>query len=211
MMDALIQAMADMQEAKALQEAKRLLDEGVEPMIILNACSTAMQTVGARFETGEYFLPQLIMAGEILKQISEVIKPHIQEHEKSTSGQGRVLIGTVKGDIHDIGKNMVTFLLEANGLEVKDIGIDQQPDRFVEVMRQFQPDVVGLSGLLTMAFESMKETVLAIENAGLRNSARIIIGGAQVSEQVRSYTGADAFAPHAFAGLRIIRQWIGGQ
>ena len=210
MSDALIHAMAEMQETQALQEAKRLLDEGVDPMIILNACTTAMQTVGERFEKGEYFLPHLMMAGTILKQISDMIKPHLQEQEKTGTGQGRVLIGTVKGDIHDIGKNMVTFLLEANGLEVKDIGIDQHPDKFVEAARMFHPDVVGLSGLLTVAFESMKETVLAFQNSGLRDHTRIIIGGAQVSDRVKEYTGADAFAPHALAGVRIIKQWIGG-
>ena len=210
MSDALIHAMAQMQETQALQEAKQLLDEGVDPMIILNACTTAMQTVGERFEKGEYYLPHLMMAGTILKQISDMIKPHLQEQEKTGTGQGRVLIGTVKGDIHDIGKNMVTFLLEANGLAVKDIGIDQHPDKFVEAARMFQPDVVGLSGLLTVAFESMKETVLAIENAGLRDHTRIIIGGAQVSDRVKEYTGADASAPHAVAGIRIIKQWIGG-
>ena len=210
MTDALIRAMAEMQEAEALQKARQLLDEGVDPMAILNACSTAMQTVGERFEKGEYFLPHLMMAGAILNQISELIKPHIREKENADAGQGRVLIGTVKGDIHDIGKNMVTFLLEASGLAVKDIGIDQHPDKFVEAIQMFQPDVVGLSGLLTLAFESMKETVLAMENAGLRNNTRIIIGGAQVSDRVKDYTGADAFAPHALAGVRIIKQWIGG-
>ena len=210
MTDALIHAIAEMQEARALQKAKQLLDEGIDPMAILNACSTAMQTVGERFEKGEYFLPHLMMAGTIMKQISEVIEPHIREQERAGTAKGRVLIGTVKGDIHDIGKNMVTFLLEANGLEVKDIGIDQHPDKFVEAIQMFKPDVVGLSGLLTLAFESMKETVLAMENAGLRDDARIIIGGAQVSDHVKDYTGADAFAPHALAGVRIIKQWIGG-
>ena len=210
MTDALIHAIAEMQEAEALQKAKQLLDEGIDPMAILNACSTAMQTVGERFEKGEYFLPHLMMAGNILKQISEVIKPHIREQEKNGPGQGRVLIGTVKGDIHDIGKNIVTFLLEANGFGVKDIGINQHPDKFVEAAQMFQPDVVGLSGLLTLAFESMKETVLALENEGLRDNARIIIGGALVSDQVKGYTGADAFAPDAVAGVRIIKQWIGG-
>jgi 5-methyltetrahydrofolate--homocysteine methyltransferase len=210
MTEALIQAMADMQEKEALQQSKQLLDEGIDPMVVLSACSTAMQTVGERFEKGEYFLPHLIMAGNILKQVSEMIKPYMQEQEKSGTDQGRVLIGTVKGDIHDIGKNMVTFLLEANGLTVNDIGIDQHPDKFVGAIRVFQPDVVGLSGLLTLAFESMKETVQAIEKEGLREHTRIIIGGALVSERVKDYTGADAFAPHALAGVRTIRQWIGG-
>jgi methylmalonyl-CoA mutase cobalamin-binding domain/chain len=210
MTESLIHAMVEMQEAEALQKAKQLLDEGTDPMKILDACSTAMETVGNRFEKGEYFLPHLMMAGEMLKQISELIKPLIQE-DKTDTGRGKVLIGTVKGDIHDIGKNIVIFLLEANGFEVRDIGIDQSPQKFVEAIRDFKPEVVGMSGLLTLAFESMKETVQAIEEAGLREKIRIMIGGGQVTEQVKDYTGADAYGPDALAGLRLTKQWIGGQ
>ncbi len=210
MTDALIQAMVEMQEAEALQKAKQLLDEGTDPVTILKACSAAMETVGKRFENGEYFLPHLMMAGEMLKQISEMIKPLIQE-EKIKGGRGRVLIGTVKGDIHDIGKNIVTFLLETNGFELRDIGIDQPPEKFVEAIEDFQPKVVGLSGLLTLAFESMKETIQAIEAAGLREEIRIMIGGAQVTEQVKDYTGADAYGPDALAAVRLTKKWIGGQ
>lgn len=210
MTDALIHAMVEMQETEALQIAKKLLDEGTDPMTILNACSTAMESVGKRFENGEYFLPNLMMAGEMLKQISEMVKPLIKE-ENSKAGHDRVLIGTVKGDIHDIGKNIVTFLLETNGFAVRDIGIDQPPQEFVEAIGDFQPQVVGLSGLLTLAFESMKETVLAIEAAGLRQDVRIMIGGAQVTEQIKDYTGADAYGPDALAGLRLTKQWIGGK
>lgn len=210
MTDALIHALVEMQEAEALQIAKKLLDEGTDPMTILNACSTAMESVGKRFENGEYFLPNLMMAGEMLKQISEMVKPLIKE-ENSKAGRGRVLIGTVKGDIHDIGKNIVTFLLETNGFAVRDIGIDQPPQEFVEAIGDFQPQVVGLSGLLTLAFESMKETVLAIEAAGLRQDVRIMIGGAQVTEQIKDYTGADAYGPDALAGLRLTKKWIGGK
>lgn len=210
MTESLIHAMVEMQEAEALQKAKQLLDEGTDPMKILDACSTAMETVGNRFEKGEYFLPHLMMAGEMLKQISKMIKPLIQE-DKTDTGRGKVLIGTVKGDIHDIGKNIVIFLLEANGFEVRDIGIDQSPEKFVEAIRDFKPEVVGMSGLLTLAFESMKETVQAIEAAGLREKIRIMIGGGQVTEQVKDYTGADAYGPDALAGLRLTKQWIGGQ
>ena len=211
MTEQLTHALVEMQETEALQRGKKLLDEGVEPMTILTACSTAMETVGERFEKGDYFLPELMMAGAMLNQISEMIKPHIKEEEKTDAGRGKVLIGTVKGDIHDIGKNIVTFLLETNGFEVRDIGIDQHPDKFVEAIRNFQPDVVGMSGLLTLAFESMKETVQAIEEAGLRDKVRIMIGGAQVTEQVKDYTGADAFGPDALTGVRLAKQWIGGQ
>lgn len=207
----LTHALVEMQETEALQRAKKLLDEGVEPLTLLTACSTAMETIGERFEKGEYFLPHLMMAGAMLNQISEMIKPHVKAEEKTGAELGRVLIGTVEGDIHDIGKNIVTFLLEANGFEVRDIGIDQHPDKFVEAIQNFQPDVVGMSGLLTLAFESMKETVQAIENAGLRDKVRIMIGGALVTEQVKNYTGADAFGSDALTGVRLTEQWIGGQ
>ena len=210
MTEQLTHALVEMQETEALQRAKKLLDEGVEPMTILTACSTAMETVGERFEKGDYFLPQLMMAGAMLNQISKMIKPLIKE-EKTEAGRGRVLMGTVSGDIHDIGKNMVIFLLEVNGFEVRDIGINQHPDKFVEAIQNFQPDVVGMSGLLTLAFESMKETVQAIEEAGLRDKVRIMIGGGQVTEQVKDYTGADAYGPDALAGVRLTKQWIGGQ
>lgn len=210
MTESLIHALVEMQEAEALQKSKQLLDEGTDPVNILEACSKAMETVGKRFEQGEYFLPHLIMAGVMLKQISETIKPLIKEG-KTEAGRGRVLMGTVRGDIHDIGKNIVIFLLEVNGFEVRDIGIDQPPENFLKAIREFQPQVVGMSGLLTLAFDSMKETVRAIEDAGLREKVRIMIGGAQVTEQVKDYTGADAYGPDALAGVRLVEQWIGGE
>ena len=210
MTEALIHAMVEMQEAAALQRARQLLDAGADPMQILDACSTAMETVGKRFEKGAYFLPNLMMAGEMMKQISEMLKPLLKE-EKTGAGKAKVLIGTVEGDIHDIGKNIVTFLLEANGFEVRDIGIDQSPQKFVEAIEDFRPDVVGMSGLLTLAFESMKKTVQAIEAAGLRKKVRIMIGGGQVTEQIKDYSGADAHGPDAMVALRLTKQWIGGQ
>jgi methylmalonyl-CoA mutase cobalamin-binding domain/chain len=144
----------------------------------------------------------------MLKQISDIIKPLIKE-EKNAADKGRILMGTVKGDIHDIGKNIVTFLLETNGFEVRDIGIDQPPEKFVEGVREFQPQVVGMSGLLSLAFDSMKETVEAIEKNGLREKVKIMIGGGQVTEQVKDYTGADAFGPNAIAAVKLTKQWIG--
>jgi trimethylamine corrinoid protein len=206
MTESLVQALVEMQEAEALRQAREFLDGGCDPLLILEACSTAMETVGARFEKGEYFLPHLMMAGEMLKQISDMVKPLIRE-AKDSAGRGRVLIGTVKGDIHDIGKNIVIFLLEANNFEVRDIGIDQAPEKFVEAIRDFQPQVVGMSGLLTLAFDSMRKTVKDIEEAGLRDKVRIMIGGGQVTEKVREYVGADAYGPDAVAGVKLARQW----
>jgi len=206
MTESLVRALVEMQEDEALRRAKELLDQGSDPMTVLEACSSAMEEVGERFEKGEYFLPHLMMAGEMLRQISEMIKPMVRE-SRSGVGRGRVLIGTVKGDIHDIGKNIVVFLLEANGFEVRDIGIDQPAEKFVEAIREFRPRVVGMSGLLTLAFDSMKKTVQTIEEAGLRNEVRIMIGGGQITEKVREYTGADAWGPDAIAGLKLVRQW----
>jgi trimethylamine corrinoid protein len=208
MTDLLLQALVDMKEADALQQAKQLLDEGVAPLEILASCSKAMEVVGQRFEKGIYFLPHLMMAGEMLKQISGLIKPLIQEH-KTDDKAGKVLIGTVEGDIHDIGKNIVVFLLEANGFEVRDIGINQKPVKFVEAVRAFQPKIVGMSGLLTLAFDSMKRTVQAIEEAGLRKEVRIMIGGGVVTEKIKDYSGADAYAPDAMAGVRLAKAWTG--
>ena len=132
----------------------------------------------------------------------------LYHYEKRASEKGKVLIGTVKGDIHDIGKNIVTFLLEANGFEVRDIGIDQSPASFVEAVREFRPAVVGMSGLLTLTFGAMKETVKALQDAGLREQVKIMIGGGQMSEKVKEYAGADAYGPDAMAGVRLCRQWI---
>lgn len=210
MTDALVQALVEMKEAEALQRAKQLLDEGVAPLEILESCSRAMEVVGQRFEKGVYFLPHLMMAGEMLKQISSLIKPLIREQKTGNQG-GKVLIGTVEGDIHDIGKNIVVFLLEANGFQVRDIGINQKPAKFVEAIKEFQPKVVGMSGLLTLAFDSMKNTVQAIEEAGLRKAVRIMIGGGVVTEKIKEYSGADAYAPDAMAGVRLSKQWIGSE
>jgi methylmalonyl-CoA mutase cobalamin-binding domain/chain len=206
MTESLVQALVEMKEAEALQKARQFLDEGVAPLKILESCSRAMEIVGQRFEKGVYFLPHLMMAGEMLKQISGMIKPLIQEQNSDAKG-GRVLIGTVEGDIHDIGKNIVVFLLEANGFEVRDIGINQKPAKFVEEIKEFQPKVVGMSGLLTLAFDSMKKTVQAIEEAGLRKKVRIMIGGGVVTEKIKDYSGADAFGPDAMAGVRLAKQW----
>lgn len=206
MTDLLVQALVEMKEAEALQRAKQLLGEGVAPLEILESCSRAMEIVGQRFEKGAYFLPHLMMAGEMLKQISGVIKPLIQGQKTGGKG-GRVLIGTVEGDIHDIGKNIVVFLLEANGFEVRDIGINQKPSKFVEAIKGFQPEVVGMSGLLTLAFDSMKKTVEAIEEAGLRKNVRIVIGGGVVTEKIKDYTRADAYAADAMAGVRLAKEW----
>jgi 5-methyltetrahydrofolate--homocysteine methyltransferase len=207
----LVEAISEMREEEAFALAKAMLDRGDDPVRVLELCREAMDIVGKRFEKQEYFLPELVLAGEMLENIGAIAKPLIQEKSGGEAKKlGRVLIGTVHGDLHDIGKNIVTFMLDINGFEVKDIGIDVPVAKFVEEIREFKPAVVGLSGFLTLAFDSMKETVQAIEAAGLRKQMKIMIGGGQVDEAVRTYTGADAYGSNAVAAVTLCRQWIPG-
>ena len=207
----LVTWLADMDEDSALELAKRMLfEEGVNPLRVLALCRDAMDIVGKRFEEGEYFLPELVLAGEMLETIGAIAKPLI----KSAPGAevkklGKVLIGTVHGDLHDIGKNIVSFMLDINDFEVKDIGIDVPVQTFIDEINAYQPDVVGLSGFLTLAFDSMKETIGAFEQAGMRGKFKIMIGGGQIDETVRAYTGADAFGVNAVEAVNLCKGWMG--
>ncbi len=207
MSEKLVNAIADMEEKEALALATELLAQKTDPVAILEDCRLAMEIVGQRYESGTYFLPELLLAGEMLTEITEIVKPEMSQAQNAQR-HGKVLIGTVKGDIHDIGKNIVTFMLDASGFEVRDLGVDVPAEKFVEAVREFQPQVVGLSGFLTLAFDSMKETVGAIQAAGLRDGLKIMIGGGPVSEEVRNYTGADGYGKDAMAGVTLAKQWL---
>lgn len=207
----LVEWLADMNEDDAFALAKKmLLEEGANPLRVLELCRNAMDIVGKRFEQGEYFLPELVLAGEMLENIGVIAKPLIKQAPGGEPKRlAKVLIGTVHGDLHDIGKNIVTFMLDINGFEVKDIGIDVPVKTFIDEIGQFKPDVVGLSGFLTLAFDSMKETIEAIQDAGLRDKLKIMIGGGQVDEVVRNYTGADAFGTNAIDAVSLCKNWMG--
>ena len=209
MSQALIDAFVDMREADVLKITENLMDSNTDPLEILNACKQALEIIGQHFEQGEAFVPELVMAGEMMGQVTALVKPQI-EQQAPPERLGKVLIGTVVGDIHDIGKDVVIFMLDANGFEVIDLGVDVAPETFIEKIRETQPDVVGLSGLLTLAFDSMKETVDAINDAGLRDSVKIMIGGAPVDEHVQRYAGADAWGKDAMEAVSLAKQWIGG-
>ena len=207
----LVDWLADMNEDDALALAKEmLLEEGGSPLRVLELCRFAMDIVGKRFEEGEYFLPELVLAGEMLETIGAIAKPLIKQGPGEAAKRlGKVLIGTVHGDLHDIGKNIVSFMLDINDFEVKDIGIDVPVAKFFEEINAYQPDVVGLSGFLTLAFDSMKETIDAFEAAGMRDKFKIMIGGGQIDETVRAYTGADAFGVNAVEAVNLCRNWMG--
>jgi methanogenic corrinoid protein MtbC1 len=208
MFERLVKAIVEMREEEAMALVKELLDKKEDPLKIMEQCKKAVEIVGARFEKGEYFLPELMMAGHMLTEISNTVKPVLSKGLE-VKRIGKVVMGTVEGDVHDIGKNIVNFLLDANGFEVIDIGIDVPAEKFVQAIRDFSPQVVGLSGLLTLAYDSMKKTVQAIERAGLRNKVKIIIGGGQVNDTIKEYAGADAYGKDAMAGVLLVKQWMG--
>jgi trimethylamine corrinoid protein len=205
----LVELMADLMEDETLHLVKEKIAQGVDPEEILADARSAMEVVGKRFESCEYFIPDLMMAGEILKEIAEEVKP-LMKQQKGAAKSGKVIIGTVAGDIHDIGKDIVTFMLDVSGFDVLDLGIDVPAETFVAKIKEFQPQVVGLSGFLTLAFDSMKNTVAAIEKAGLRDKVKIMIGGGQIDDAVRKYVSADAYGKDAVAGVQLARKWIGG-
>ncbi|MBW2243979.1 MAG: cobalamin-dependent protein [Deltaproteobacteria bacterium] len=208
---ALVEAIAEMREPEALTLAREMLDTGCDPLELLDSCRDAMDIVGRKFEEGEYFLVELLLAGEMLQQISAMARPLIQTDEPKDEDRSTIVLGTVQGDIHDIGKDIVTFMLDINGFEVIDLGVDVPVAKFIEAIGEAHPQVVGLSGFLTLSFNSMKQTIEAIEEAGLRQGLRIMIGGGQVDESIREFTGADAFGANAVAAVAIARQWTGAE
>lgn len=206
MLKDLVNAIADMKEEEALTMVKKMVEERSDPKAILEAAREAMDIVGQRYEEGDYFLPELMLAGEMMAQITELVRPELAKMP-SVEHLGKVLIGTVQGDIHDIGKNIVAFMLDVNGFEVQDLGVDVAPQKFVEAINKFKPQVVALSGFLTLAFDAMKVTVDAIEAAGQRDKVQIMVGGGQVTEEISKFAGADAYGNDAMAGVSLAKKW----
>lgn len=207
MVEDLITAIADLQEEKALEITRKRLAGGDEPLKILEDARSALELVGQKFEKCEYFIPDLVYSGEILKGVSELVKPKLTG-EARVKRVGKYVLGTVAGDIHDIGKDIVGFMLDISGFEVVDLGVDVPAGKFVSAIRETGAPIVGLSGFLTLAFESMKETVDAIREAGLRDRVKIMIGGGQINDDIRKYSGADAYRPDAVAAVSLAKEWL---
>ncbi len=205
----LVKFLSDLQEQEALEFVGKALEEGVDPVDLLGETKEAMNIVGQRFATGEYFIPDLIFSGEILKQIAQMLEPHLKKG-KEAERLGKVIVGTVAGDIHDIGKDLVVFMLDVSGFEVLDLGIDVPVQKFVDSIKETGSSVVALSGFLTLAFQNMKNTVDAVKAAGLRDKVKIMIGGGQIDEEVRVFTGADAYGKDAMEAVKLAKGWIGG-
>jgi len=203
----LTKAVADLEEEKAIKMTKDRLAKGEDANKLLAESREGMELVGKRFGEGEYFLPELVYSAEIFKQLAEILKPNLKTATQ-TKRIGKAIVGTVAGDIHDIGKDIVVFMLDMNGFEVIDLGVDVPPQKFVDAIKQSGASIVALSGFLTLAFDSMKETVDAIKAAGLRNKVKIMIGGGQIDEEIRKFSGADAYGRDAMAGVTIAKQWV---
>ncbi len=204
-MSDLANAIADLKEDEAKQIVKDKIDSGVNPMSIVDECRKGMEIVGERYKNKEYFLGELIMSGEIFKEAMAVVEPKLMAGQ-SSKPIAKMVLGTAKGDIHNIGKDIVGTLLKAAGFEIYDMGIDVAPEVFVNKVKETGAPLLGISGLLTPSFESMKLTIQALEAAGLRNKVKVIIGGGIVTEVVRKYVGADAFTDDAPEGVEICKK-----
>ena len=205
----LSKAIADLKEADAIALCEQLVGSGEEPGEILSVSGEAMSVVGRRFEKGEYYLPDLIMAEEIMKEISSMVLPLMPQADDEDH-KNTVVLGTVKSDIHDIGKDIVAFVLDANGFRVQDLGVDVPPQAFVEALRETDASILALSGLLTTALEPMKQTVEAVQSAKLGTRVKVMVGGGPVDERAREYAGADAWGATAFDAVRLAKLWSDG-
>lgn len=204
----LINAITEMREEDALKITNQLLDSGTAPMDVLGFGKQAMDMIGDKFEKGEAFIPELIMAGEMMTGISNIVKPLLASDD-NTEKKGKIVFGTVEGDIHDIAKDIVVFMLDLDGFEVTDLGVDVSPAKFVEAVQNTGAKMVGLSGFLTLAYDPMKNTVKALMDAGLTD-VKVMIGGGQIDEQIREYTNADAYGKDAMTAIVLANEWIGG-
>ncbi len=197
--------LVELKDDQFIELVKKRLDAGDDPLNIIEECNAGMVEVGMRFERSEYYISELIMSSEILKKAMVYLEPLMGDMEKGPS-KGTVVIGTVKDDIHDIGKNIAATLLKGTGYEVVDLGVDVAAQTFVEAVKKTGAKVLGLSALLNLTFPSMKAVIDALKEAGIRDQVTVIIGGAPCNEEVRQSVGADHFALDATKGVKICQQ-----
>jgi methanogenic corrinoid protein MtbC1 len=202
-------AIVELREDDALALVDQLLDGGADPVEVLADCKKAMDIIGERFACGEAFIPELIMAGEIMQGVSAKLKPHMATDTKGKK-LGVVVLGTIQGDIHDIGKDIVGTMLDIAGFEVVDLGVDVPIEKFVATARERSADMIAMSCLLTSAFDAMKQTVAALDAAGLHGATKVMVGGAPMTEGVCEYTGADGWGKDAVEAVELAKKWTGG-
>jgi 5-methyltetrahydrofolate--homocysteine methyltransferase len=201
----LILEMTDLEQINSAIDKK--IDAGTNPLEILDALNQALEKVGNRYEEGEFFLSELIMAGYLASEISKKLKPLMKDVAQPS--QGKLVIGTVKGDIHDIGKNIVIMMLDAAGFEVIDLGVDVPTEKFIEAVKTETPQILGLSALLTSTMTEVKPVIDALQEQGLRENVKIVVGGRPITQEFVDEVGADGFAEDSIKAIQLIRSLIG--
>lgn len=208
MLETIYNAILDGDVAGTADGVQSALNAGLEPGLILSdGMIAAMKEVGKRYEEGDYFVPEMLVSARAMQNGLSLLKPHLVGSDVKSAG--RVVIGTVKGDLHDIGKNLVGLMLEGAGFEVKDLGVDVSPEKFVEAASGGQADVVALSALLTTTMPNMQATIEVIQQAGLRGKVKVIIGGAPVTQEYANQIGADGFSPDASQAVSLTKSLLG--
>jgi dimethylamine corrinoid protein len=208
-LQSLTESLIEMEEQQTLEQVKGLVAAGESPRAILEALSEGMNYVGDRYGSQEYFLADLVFAAEIFQESMEILKPALEaESGKEQEVVGRIVVGTVKGDLHDIGKNIFVALARNAGFVVNDLGIDVSPAAFVEHVKRDGAQIVGMSGILTMSVASMVETIEALTEAGLRDKVKIIIGGLPVDDRWQEKVGSDAYTDNAYTGVKMCRAFM---
>ena len=202
-------AIVELREEDALRIVKEMIQSGENPSNIVETCKDAMVQIGELFARKEYFLSELVMSGEIFKEIMNFLEPKLQNITDNTKIIGKIVIGTVKGDIHYLGKNIAIGMLKGNGFEVYDLGVDVPPEKFIEKVKELKPDILGMSCVISIGWNSLKDTVNALKKAGLRNKVKVILGGGGISEDVVKFAGTDAFIADAIKGVEICKRWVG--
>lgn len=201
--------LADIEIDKVKDVVKEALKAGISPLkIIERGLAEGMRIVGDRFERGEYFLAELVAAGETFKEILEELKPQLIAAGETTRKLGKVVIGTVRGDLHDIGKNIVAIMLESAGFEVYDLGVDVPPEEFVKKVKEINADIVAMSALLTTTMIEMKNVIEELKKAGIRDKVKVIVGGAPVTEEFAKEIGADGYAEDAVKAVEVCKRLI---
>jgi 5-methyltetrahydrofolate--homocysteine methyltransferase len=205
----LFNSLVELRENDALEIVKEKLNAGVDAYSIVNTCRDAMIKIGELFAKKEYYLSELVMSGEILKEIMEILDPHIINSSKNDEKIGKIVIGTVKGDIHDLGKDIVIGILKSSGFDVYDLGVDVATEKFVEKVKEVKPDILGMSCVISIGWESLKETIDTLKEEGIRDKLKIIIGGGGVDEEIAKYAGADKAVKDVIEGVNQCKRWVG--
>jgi methanogenic corrinoid protein MtbC1 len=205
-MDQLAQAFSALEEDRVYQIIDECLEKSSDPLLIVNELSTGMEKVGQLFKDDEYALGELIYSGEIFKGAMDKVKPFLKDGDDKPLG--KVIMGTVEGDIHDLGKNIIITLLECSGFKVIDLGVDVPASKFVDAVRETGAELVGMSLLLTTAMDSLRQAVKSLNDAGLRDKVKIMIGGAPTSERLKEDVGADFYGRDAIEALAITKRFF---